>query len=272
VRTFPGGRRSTARDVAAAAAVSLATVSRVINHNSAVDPALATLVRDVIALLGSARRHGHVPQARRPLVSKRRSRLRGRCQPLLLRRAPRRFEEVARTRGVLTFVGSSDDEPKRERQLAEAFIARGVDGLLVVPAADDQSYLSRDREAGLPLVFVDRPPRFIDADVVLTDNFAGARQAAEHLLANGHQRIGYLGDRQRIFTAAERLRGYRQAFAAERLRGFRQAFANDPHPALERLELRPSDAAYHATRAPSVIVNVSPVLVERTRSVPFAPV
>jgi LacI family transcriptional regulator len=260
------------RDVAATAGVSLATVSRVINDNSAVDPALATLVRDAIALLGYRRDVTATSLRRADRLSASVGLVFEDVANPFFSAVHRGFEEVARTRGVLTFVGSSDDEPKRERQLAEAFIARGVDGLLVVPAADDQSYLSRDREAGRPLVFVNRPPRFIDADVVLTDNFAGARQAAEHLLANGHQRIGYLGDRQRIFTAAERLRGYRQAFAAQRLRGFRQAFANDPHPALERLELRTSDAACHATRAPSVIVNVSPVLVERTRSVPFAPV
>jgi LacI family transcriptional regulator len=194
------------------------------------------LVRDVIALLGYRRDVTATSLRRADRLSASVGLVFEDVANPFFSAVHRGFEEVARTRGVLTFVGSSDDEPKRERQLAEAFIARGVDGLLIVPAADDQSYLSRDHEAGLPLVFVDRPPRFIDADVVLTDNLAGARQAAEHLLANGHRRIGYLGDRQRIFTAAERLRGYRQAFA------------NEPHPALERLELGTSDAAYHATR------------------------
>ena len=48
--------------------------------------------------------------------------------------------------------------PERERELAEAFGSRRVDGLIIAPAATDHSYLQRDRDAGVALVFVDRPP------------------------------------------------------------------------------------------------------------------
>ena len=78
----------------------------------------------------------------------------------------RGVEDVARVRGVLPLVGSADEEPDRERELAEAFGARGIDGLIVASAVDDSSYLLRERAAGLALVFVDRPPRFLDADAV----------------------------------------------------------------------------------------------------------
>ena len=61
---------------------------------------------------------------------------------------------------------------------------------------------------------MDRPPRFIDADAAVTDNVGGAREAVEHLIAAGHRRIGFLGDRPDVFTAAERLRGYREALAS----------------------------------------------------------
>jgi LacI family transcriptional regulator len=122
-------------------------------------------------------------------------------------------EDVSRARGVLPLVGSSDEEPDRERELAEAFGARGIDGLIVASAVDDSSYLLRERAAGMALVFVDRPPRFMDADCVVTDNVGGARTAVEHLLAAGHRRIGFLGDRPDVHTAAERLRGYRETLA-----------------------------------------------------------
>ena len=58
---------------------------------------------------------------------------------------------------MLTFSGSSDGLAQRERALAEAFGSRGVDGLIVVPAASDHTYLLRDRAAGMAVVFVDRP-------------------------------------------------------------------------------------------------------------------
>ena len=73
-----------------------------------------------------------------------------------------------------------------------------------MPASADHSYLARDVAAGMALVFVDRPPRFIDADAVVSDNAGGARAAVAHLADAGHRRIAFLGDRPDIYTAAER--------------------------------------------------------------------
>ena len=81
----------------------------------------------------------------------------------------RGVEDVARTRNVVTLAGSSDEDSDRERQLAATFSARRVDALIVVPGGPDHGYL-RERFGGVPLVFLDRPPRFLDADAVLSDN------------------------------------------------------------------------------------------------------
>ena len=138
---------------------------------------------------------------------------------------------------MLTFVGSSDEDEQRERDLAEAFAARGVDGLVIVPCAGDQSYLIRDQQAGIALVFVDRPPHFFRGDAVISDNRGGARTAVEHLIGAGHRRIAFLGDRAALFTAAERLAGYHDALAAAGI---------ERSPALERLGLTDSDLARQA--------------------------
>src|SRR5215207_4922824 len=213
----PRMRRPTMREVAAVAGVSLSTVSRVVNGGAGVRDDMAERVRAAVDMLGY--RHNLTAS--------------------ILRRADRQsatigliFEDVsnpffgavhrgvedyARARGVLTLVGSSDEEAARERELADAFMARGVDGLIVATAVHDNAYLQRERAAGLALAFVDRPPRFIDADAVVSDNVGGARAAVEHLIAAGHRRIGFLGDRPDVFTAVERLRGYREALASHGL-------------------------------------------------------
>jgi LacI family transcriptional regulator len=90
-------------------------------------------------------------------------------------------------------------------------VSRRVDGLIIVPAGPDQSYLLSDRRAGLAMVFIDRPPGFLDADVVLSENRGGARVGVRHLLERGHRRVAYLGDMQSISTARERFAGYREA-------------------------------------------------------------
>ena len=199
------------KDVARVAGVSLATVSRAINQSGEVRPDLSQRVHEAVELLGY----------RRDLTAStlRRADRHSASIGLIIEDVSNPFfsavhrgvEEVARGRGVLTFVGSSDERPERERELAEAFTARGVDGLVIAPCGDDQSYLLREHQAGTALVFVDRPPCFIRCDAVVSDNASGARRAIEHLLAAGHRRIAFLGDRLSVSTTLERRAGYRQA-------------------------------------------------------------
>jgi LacI family transcriptional regulator len=222
------------KEVASLAGVSLATVSRVVNGDGKVRPDLVERVHEAVTLLGYRRdltatnlRRADRASASVGLVF---DDVANPFHAALLRGV----ETVARERGVLPLVGSSDEDAARERELAEAFLARRVDGLILVPAGPDHSYLRPDRDAGVGLVFVDRPPAFIDADCVLSDNAGGAFGATAHLIAAGHQRIGFLGDQQRIFTATERLRGYREALAEH-------GIPFDPE--LVRMELHDSEMA-----------------------------
>jgi LacI family transcriptional regulator len=227
------------KQVAALAGVSLATVSRVVNADPSVRDDLAERVREAVTALGyrhnvtaSTLRRADGMSASIGVV------VEDIANPFFAA-VHRGIEDVARERGVLTFAGSSDELPERERQLAEAFGARGVDGLIIAPAGTDHGFLLRDRAAGVAIVFVDRPGRFIDADAVLTDNAGGAALAVSHLAAHGHVRIGFLGDRPDLYTAAERLRGFREALA-------RHGLHTDP--ALVRHTLDRAADAYDTTR------------------------
>jgi LacI family transcriptional regulator len=221
--------RPTMREVAALAGVSLKTVSRVINAEPAVSAELASRVHAAVERLDY--RHN------RAASSLRRSDGRSAAIGVLLEDAAnpfsstlhREIENVALRRGVLVFVGSSDEDGDRERSLLAEFTSRRVDGLIIVPASHDHSYLLNERRAGTAMVFVDRPAAFLDADTVLTDNRGGAREGVAHLIAQGHRRIGYLGDLQTIATAAWRYEGYANELGAQRLH---------LDPALVRLDLR----------------------------------
>jgi LacI family transcriptional regulator len=205
--------RPTMRDVAALADVSLKTVSRVINGQSTVAPDLAERVRRAAAVLDY-----------RPNLTARNLRSSGgrtRTIGVLLEDVAnpyssalhRTIENAAAERGVAVFAGSVDESPQRERELALALVSRQVDGLIIMPAGDDQSYLASEQRSGLGLVFIDRPPRLLRADAVLSDNVGGAREAVRHLLAAGHRRIALLSDLAEISTAAARRDGYLAALA-----------------------------------------------------------
>ena len=228
------------RDVAALARVSLKTVSRVVNGESSVGPDLAARVHRAAAALDY-----------RPNLtarSLRRNDGRTRTIGVLLEDVANPFssalhravEDVASRRGVAVFAGSVDEDPQRERELALALTARRVDGLIIVPAGDDQSYLANEQRSGLSLVFADRPPRLLRADAVVSNNAGGAQAAVRHLLGAGHTRIAFLGDLRQIRTAADRFGGYAQTLAEA-------GIALDTE--LVRRDLHSAGAAEDATRS-----------------------
>ncbi|MBM9507482.1 LacI family DNA-binding transcriptional regulator [Actinacidiphila acididurans] len=200
------------KDVAARAGVGLKTVSRVVNEEPGVTPDTAARVQAAIDALGFRRN-----DSARLLRTRRTASvglvLEDVADPFYAGLS-RAVEDVARSHGALLFTGSSAEDPRREQELVLAFCARRVDGLVVVPAGDDHRYLTPEIDAGVATVFVDRPAGRLNADVVLTDNAGGVREGVAHLIAHGHRRIGFIGDLPVIHTAAERLRGYREAMAA----------------------------------------------------------
>ncbi len=209
-RPGPSGR-ATLRDVAALAGVSIKTASRAVNGEGGVSALLAERVDEAARRLGYRPDHG----AR----SLRRSDRRTATIGLLLEDVEnpysaalhRSVEDVARARGVAVLAASVDETPERERELVTAFSSRRVDGLIIMPVAPDQAHLDTERSAGVPVVFVDRSPPDSDCDRVLADNDGGAQLAVRHLLAAGHRRIAFLGDRAVITTTQERHAGYRAA-------------------------------------------------------------
>jgi LacI family transcriptional regulator len=227
------------REVAALAKVSIKTVSRVVNGESGVSPRLARRVLAASERLNY--RHNMTAS------SLRRSDGRSATIGVILEDVSNPFssmlhrsiEDVAVRRGVLVLAGSSDEQEDRERELVSAFASRRVDGLIIQPSSHDHSYLLAERRVGTAMVFVDRPPAFLDSDAVLTDNAAGARRAVRHLVEHGHRSIGYLGDLRTIATAGERYRGYVEELKEQRIQ---------VEERLVRLDLRGIDKAEAATR------------------------
>jgi LacI family transcriptional regulator len=226
-------------DVAALAGVALKTVSRVVNSEPGVSPELQTRVRRAIEQL-NYRRDANAATLRR---------LGRKTQTIGLvledvsnpfsSALHRAVEDAARERGVLVFAGSCDEDPERERELIGSFRERRVDGIIVVPASRDHTYLHEERRAGTGFVFVDRPASYLDADSVVSDNVGGAKRAARHILDHGHRRIGFLGDLLSISTARDRLTGYTQALESEGLtieKNFVRTELRDPEAAARAVD------------------------------------
>lgn len=221
-------RRATMSDVARLAGVSIKTVSRVVNSEPGVHAETAERVLAAIERLGFRRNVGALNLRRGSSTGTIGLVLEDVANPFYsgLTRAA---EEVAQRFGRQVLTGSSDEDPGRERELALEFCARRVDGLIVIPAGRSHGYLLPEIASGTPVVFVDRPAGDVVADTVLVDNVAGAAAAVAHLAAHGHRRIAFLGDSPAIFTATERLAGFREGCARAGLPFDPRLVAMGPH-------------------------------------------
>lgn len=206
-------KRATMTDVAALAGVGLKTVSRVVNGEAGVSPEMAEKVRRAAEqldyrhnLAASNLRRGVRTQTIGVLLHD----LGNEFAAALLRA----IDDRAREDGVAVLASSLDEDQDRERSHVLDLVSRRVDGLVLMPASSDQSYLVPEVHAGLPVVAVDRPASGVAVDTVVVDNRDGAFAATSYLLDRGHRRIACLTDRRALWTASERRRGYLEALAA----------------------------------------------------------
>ncbi|XVV14963.1 LacI family DNA-binding transcriptional regulator [Actinoplanes sp. CA-131856] len=205
-------RQPTMRDVAKAAGVSPATVSRVVNDERYIRPETRAAVERAIAELGFHR--NEIARTLRPGQTTN-------TIALVIEDPGNPFwsaiirgaEQIARRHDHLLVVGSTGQDYDRERDLLRDLVRRRVDGLLVVPTAHDHHDLHRELTRRAPMVFIDRVPPGVPADSVVLDSFGGARRAVAYLASAGHRRIAFLGGDPAVHTGAARQAGYRQALA-----------------------------------------------------------
>lgn len=207
--------RPTMKDVAALAGVGLKTVSRVVNGEKHVSDETREIVERAIAQL-RFQRNASAASLRNGSSSTIALILEDISEPIQGTIA-HAVENVARQRGSLLFTASSSGDAHRERELSESFVARRVDGLIIVPSPADHGYLQSELVGGLPIVFADRPPQGLVADTVLSANREGARMGVHHLIGRGHRRIAFIGNEESVHTGGERLAGYRDALAQARI-------------------------------------------------------
>jgi LacI family transcriptional regulator len=118
----------------------------------------------------------------------------------------------------MLLVASSNDDPARELKALDAFVRARVDGLILTPTGDVPAGVDLLRSRGVPVVLMDRDGGETGLSRVVMDNYGSAFQATRLLIESGHRRIALVNGPQRISTARERLRGYRDALEQAGLR------------------------------------------------------
>lgn len=194
-------------DVARAAGVSTATVSRVLNGNSKVDPDMALRVKKTIAQLG------YRPSRAARTLRTQRSRVWALVIPDV--RNPfftemvRGIEDVAYASGYSLILCNTDEDGSKEQAYLELALAEQVAGIILAPTHPHVSRLAEVLAQPVPIVTVDRKLEGYDVDHVVVNNAAGAEQAVEHLLERGYRRLACISGPLETTTGRERLAGFR---------------------------------------------------------------
>jgi LacI family transcriptional regulator, galactose operon repressor len=205
--------RATLADVARLAEVSTKTVSRALSGGAHVDPETRARVELAAATL-RFRPNALARELRTGGMTNTVGFVIGDLTNPFYSLVAAGVERVLAREGLTLVIAASDDESRLEPTVVSAMLERRIRGLLLVPIAEDHSYLDAERHFGTPIVAVDRPLSNATSDSVVLDNRAGARAGVLALLDAGHSRVAFLGSSDSLYTHHERLLGYRDALEA----------------------------------------------------------
>jgi LacI family transcriptional regulator len=209
LRPAPNSEHVDIHTVARLADVSIATVSRAINHIPTVNPKLAKRVWEVIRELD------YFPNTQaRSLVSGR-SRLFGLIVseitnpffPELIQG----FEEVAVEHGYEILIGSTNYDPERMKRCIRRMVERKAEGVAVMTFGIEEPLLEQLADRKVPLVFVDVGPTRPGISLLRVDYHHGIRQGVQHLAALGHRDIAFVTGPLRLHSAQSRLTAFHRA-------------------------------------------------------------
>ncbi len=202
-------RKLSIKDIAAAAGVSHSTVSRALRGSPLLKPETVARIRQI------AQEKGYTASAvARSLVTRRTQTIGVVVTTIadpFVAEVVGGIEEAANDRGYSVFLANSNAQPEREMKVVQSFAERRVDGIIVTSSRVGALYTPMLSNMKVPIVLINNqhPGEFVHS--VMIANLEASRQAVQHLIALGHRRIGYLGDRFGYQSDTERFAGYREA-------------------------------------------------------------
>jgi DNA-binding LacI/PurR family transcriptional regulator len=196
----------TIKDIARAAGVSHPTVSRALNNH----PGISITTRERIKKL--AEQMGYVPNATARGLKTSRTRALG----VILRQIDDPFwsevldgvDSVLHPAGYSLFIASTHMERQREKEVVQAMVQRGVDGVILLAPQFSEEQCHLLKTYGLPMVMVNNEGAGECQYLIYNDDEYGARLVTKYLIDLGHRKIAYLGNQYGGLTNNNRLAGF----------------------------------------------------------------
>ncbi|MCW0216440.1 MAG: LacI family transcriptional regulator [Pseudonocardia sp.] len=204
-------RRPTMKDVAQHARVSVSTVSYVLNDSGPVAPDRRNRVLDAVRVLE------YSPNESARNLKRRSASTIGMVVPELTNQffamVAEGVQRAASARDVLVVLVVPDATEQPEEKQAKLLRSQRVDGVIYLSGTGSMPASIYELARSGPVVLVDEQIPGLELPAVVCDSRKGAREVAAHVLAQGHRRIAVIGGPPALWTAQQRLAGYREAIA-----------------------------------------------------------
>ena len=123
------------------------------------------------------------------------------------------IEDEAMAKGYTVIFGSSDENLEKSTAIIKALVNRQVDGFIIAPVADSQTFLMELEAQNVPFVLVDRYFPNKAFSYIAIDNYEASFNAVKHLLDKGRKNIGLVNYDTSLLHMNERTRGYKAALS-----------------------------------------------------------
>jgi LacI family transcriptional regulator len=122
--------------------------------------------------------------------------------------------EMADKEGYHLLLGSTEESLKKEKELVQIFLARKVDGLIIMPVFEmSEEHLAQYRNLRIPFIFPGRYLPTLENHSILHSDYEGQKQVFDYLLDAGHKKILYLKGPDKVSNTTERIRGMEASFS-----------------------------------------------------------
>lgn len=130
------------------------------------------------------------------------------------------IEDVAHQAGYSVILAQSNETYLREVAHLKALFNSRVDGMLISLARETTNYdhIESIISKGVPIVFYDRMYNSPTSSKVIVDDYAGAKEAVNHLIEQGCKNIAHMVGAPSLIISKDRLRGYKDALTENGLK------------------------------------------------------
>ena len=205
-------KKPSRKDIAKKTGVSASTVSRVLNGKAEsfrISPSTSELVLKIATEIG------YIPNQIARGLRTRKSHTIGLIIPNIsnpyFSRICRTIEIAARKIGYSIILSDSQEEQQLEIESIRNLRSRNVDGLIILPVGEDINVLKQIIDSKMPLVIADRHFPDLKCPQVISNNYDGAFDAANHLIQNNHQVIGCVQGKHNTSVNNSRMKGFLSA-------------------------------------------------------------